>query len=68
MAKDSRQYQEASDYAANVSDTNSAMGYHDMADRANVAKKPQGMQGAKSRVQEMGKPGDGSGGGKGRDY
>lgn len=64
----SSQYQESSDYASNVADTNRAMGYNDMSDRANSSKKPQGMQGAKSRVQEMGKPSDGSGGGKGKDY
>jgi hypothetical protein len=69
MAKGSArsQYQEASDYKSNVDATNSAMGYHNMADRANNAKKPGGMQGAKVRKQEMGKPKSGSAS-TGKDY
>jgi len=61
MKKESRsQYQEQSDYKSNVGATNAAMGYHNMADRANVAKRIQNMDGPKMRKQEMGKPGVGS--------
>ena len=68
MSKESRsQYQEPSDYKSNVDSTNASMGYHNMADRANSSKKPGEMQGAKSRTQEMGKPGSGSQS-TGRDY
>ncbi len=54
------QYQEPSMQKENVDKTNASMGYHNMADRANVAKVVQEMQGAKVRKQEMGKPGSGS--------
>ncbi len=69
MAKNSErsQYQEPSMQKSNVDSTNSAMGYHNMSDRANVAKSVQEMQGAKSRPQIMGKPGSGNAS-SGRDY
>lgn len=66
--KECGHYQESSQHAENVHHTNQAMGYHNMADRANVAKTIQEMQGAKVRSQDMGKPEDGSGGSKGKDY
>lgn len=54
------QYMEPSMQKENVDKTNASMGYHNMADRANVAKVVQEMQGSKVRKQEMGKPRDGS--------
>jgi UDP-N-acetylenolpyruvoylglucosamine reductase len=67
MKEGKSQYQEASFQKENVDMTNADMGYHNMSDRANVAKSIQEMQGAKVRTQEMGKPGCGSES-TGRDY
>jgi hypothetical protein len=69
MAKNERRshYMEPSFNKENVDTTNADMGYHNMADRANVAKQVQEMQGEKARMQEMGKPRDGSES-EGRDY
>ena len=66
MPKNSHEKDEGTQYQLNsfqkgvVDETNASMGYHNMADRANIAKKVGEMQGEKQRVQEMGKPGSGS--------
>jgi hypothetical protein len=73
MPKDSHEKDEGTQYQlnsfqkGNVDQTNADMGYHNMADRANVAKKIGEMQGERQRMQEMGQPRDGSES-TGRDY
>ncbi len=42
--------------ARNVEETNRMMGCHDLSNKANRDKQPQGLQGAKVNKQEMGKP------------
>lgn len=38
----------------NVDEANKALGYNDLSDKANRNKSPQGLQGEKSRKQQMG--------------
>ena len=47
-----KQYCMPSNYADNVKETNDAMGYHAMSDKANIAKQPQPMKAAKVDKQE----------------
>jgi len=60
-------YQMPSMQKENVDATNAAMGYHNMADRANISKAVQPMEGEKMRKQIMGQPRDGSES-EGRDF